>query len=161
MARPVRVVIPMELVEEYLAGRMTHRQVAQTMGVARETVSRALARQGLTGVNRCGGPKRGPIPVVGSLRARAADMARDRLYSGHSYEEIGKKYGVSRQRAHEIVSSFKRRVGLDRVGWLEAVPCAGCGDPLAAVQIKSPAYCYRCWLQLPAAETAAPTGEEK
>lgn len=147
MGRP-RIVVPPELIEEYLDGK-TISEVAKRIGCTRETANRALLRQGIRSQK------------VGQTSDRWKNVVREYFYQGKSTSAIASEYGITRQRVEAILRRTRERLGLTRVGWLSVVPCSGCGDLVAASRISPPAYCYRCWLQLPPAIQAEGSTREE
>ena len=96
-----RTISSSELAARYNAGE-TCREIGETEGVHRCTVQEWLERDGIPR-RKCGlRPRpRSPLSIDPQL-SRADNMARFRQ-AGETLVQIGGRYGVSRQRVHQIL----------------------------------------------------------
>lgn len=148
MSAPRRVILTPEEVEAYALGVLTLQALADSHACHPRTVAMALRRAGYRPEHRLARPRqsRRPLPELDPAERaqRDSDIVRQH-FLGQSYEEIGKRYDVTKQRVAEIVAGFRRRVGLDRVPGLMASPCVDCGSIVAARTLGGPQYCQSCW----------------
>jgi N-acetylglucosamine kinase-like BadF-type ATPase len=80
-------------------GRLTATEIAERVGLSLATTCRALGDSGVV-------LKRGRRPGAEPATEQKQGAARALRSVGKTYSEIGKSLGVTRQRAHQLVTGY-------------------------------------------------------
>lgn len=146
-----RVVVTAEQVEAFALGAITLAELGEGLGCHTRTAAAALRRAGYRPENRLARPRRPRPPHLELSPEERAERNNEivrAVFLGEPYQEIGRRYDVTKQRVAAIVADFRRRVGLDAVPGLTASPCVACGTIIAARYLVGPQYCQACWYRL-------------